>query len=181
MATPQTKRLIQAVEQKRPVILHHGITYFISRFISLQTTILMGFVFVSLSMILLQSLESPVAFPATVLFMLLVIADLFGLYFIIHNWRSSYYEILDNTVTYYRDTIIYDRTISNKITNPGTITMFQGIIDRMYNCGTIRIQDLDTQEFVTLYSVKNPKELVLLLEKLLLKKPIKQPGQSIVF
>jgi membrane protein YdbS with pleckstrin-like domain len=86
--------------------------------------------------------------------------------YVILLWLNEYYEITPHAVIHKKG-IIYRDTQRYELEFVRTIKVYQGLLGRILNFGTIELHDIRRNKRVEMYLIHNPQRFVRILEKLL--------------
>lgn len=88
-----------------------------------------------------------------------------GIYIVL-LWLNEYYEITPTAIIHKRG-IIYRHTQRYELEYVRTIKLYQGLLGKILNFGTIELHDIRRNKRVEMYLIHNPHRYVRILEQLL--------------
>lgn len=100
------------------------------------------------------------------IFLLLIILKTLLMIYIILQWLYEYYEITPREVIH-RKGLFFKKEEFNVFKHLSSLEIDQGILGKLFNCGTIKLFNWTTEKNIYLYLIHNPMKYHFILQTLL--------------
>lgn len=99
-------------------------------------------------------------------FVLLGIFKILFTVYVVLLWLNEYYEMTPTSVLHKRG-LLFREVQRFQLEDVRTIRLYQGLLGKLFNFGTIELQDIRRNKRVEMYLIHNPQRYVRILESLL--------------